>query len=98
MHSFLGPTPRNPLRPHRSLHSHSGSLHIVRGLLLGARKGANQLYISIIDKIIVRLCRPLMSELGKELLELFEDAIGQDFFSESFLRGLEGAINMKFGD
>ena len=27
----------------------------------------------IIDKLIVRLCKPHMTELGKEMLELFED-------------------------
>ena len=27
----------------------------------------------IIDKLIVRLCKPHMTELGKEMLELFEE-------------------------
>ena len=32
------------------------------------------------------------------MLELMQDAIGQDFFSESFLKGLRESISKKLGD
>lgn len=38
---------------------------------------------------------PMIGEGG--LLELLEDAIGQDFFSRSFLQGLDRVINAKLG-
>jgi len=39
---------------------------------------------------------PMIGE--KSLLELMQDAIGQDFFSESFLKGLRESISKKLGD
>jgi hypothetical protein len=38
---------------------------------------------------------PMIGE--KALLELLEDAIGQDFFTKIFLEGLDRAINLKLG-
>ena len=38
---------------------------------------------------------PMVGE--KALLELLKDAIGQDFFSKSFLKGLDRVINVKLG-
>ena len=38
---------------------------------------------------------PMIGE--KALLELFRRAIGKDFFSKSFLRGLDRAITKKLG-
>lgn len=38
---------------------------------------------------------PMIGE--KALLELLKDAIEQDFFSKSFLKGLDRAVNVKLG-